>query len=588
MGNQLHFIDYLVIGGYMVFALGVGVVLSRRASASTDNFFLGGRSMPWWLVGISMVATSFASDTPIVITEMVRQYGLQRIWWIFSACIALSGGMFLFSRLWRRAEITTDAEFLELRYHGRAAAFLRAYKAGWTGIVTNIMTMGWVTLAMTSVITTISDVDRWVAIALCAGVALIYATFSGFYGVVITDFVQFFIAVGSMTYLGAHAWSEMGGYEVIAAKIIAAPGYGPQTLSLFPDFSEPSMDLLALFIFVCVLWWTDSGGYTMQRLSSCKDERHATKAAIFQAIFQTSRAWMWIAVALVSIALYPDLSDTPFGDTQAYPMVMNHFLGPGFKGLLVTGFLAAYMSTIDTHLNWGASYIMTDIYRRFVRPEADEKHYMLMTRIAVVLLMALAASVVPLMKSVTMVWEIWALCSAGAGIIGFCRWFWWRISAFTELSALIGAGSLTLITSVASAIWPDFGLFGTPWTEMRFELKLTLFIGIVIPGSLLVTLLTPPVPTDKLEAFYRKVRPGGFWGVLDPEVRALPNKVFSGTSVLDFMLGLALMFGISLAIGYWLLGQPTMALFCLGAAAVGGMWVYRWYGREVRELSGGG
>ena len=586
MGNQLHFIDYLVIGGYMVFALGVGVVLSRRASESTDNFFLGGRSMPWWLVGISMVATSFASDTPIVITEMVRQYGLQRIWWIFSACIALSGGMFLFSRLWRRAEITTDAEFLELRYHGRAAAVLRAYKAGWTGIVTNIMTMGWVTLAMTSVITTISDVHQWVAIALCAGVALVYATFSGFYGVVITDFVQFFIAVGSMSYLGIHAWNEMGGYEVIAEKIAAAPGYGPRTLSLFPDFSEPSMDLLALFIFVCVLWWTDSGGYTMQRLSSCKDEHHATKAAIFQAIFQTSRAWMWIAVALVSIALFPDLSDTPMGDTQAYPMVMNQFLGPGFKGLLVTGFLAAYMSTIDTHLNWGASYIMTDVYRRFFRPDASEKHYMVVTRMAVVGLMGLAACVVPLMKSVTSVWEIWALCSAGAGIIGFCRWFWWRISAFTELSALIGAGALTLITSAASAIWPDFGLFGTPWSELRFELKLTLFICLVIPGSLFVTLLTPPVPVDKLEAFYRKVRPGGFWSVLSPEVRALPNKVFSGTSVADFMFGLALMFGISLAIGYWLLGQTAWAMVSLGAAAVGAVWVHRWYKREVSELRG--
>ncbi len=580
----LHTLDYLVIGSYMVFALAVGVMLSRRASQSSESFFLGGRSLPWWLVGISMVATSFASDTPIVVTEMIRQYGLQRVWWLFSACIALSTGMFLFSRLWRRAEITTDAEFYELRYHGRSAALLRGLRAAMSGVLTNIMTMGWVTLAMTSVIATIADVNRWVAIGLCAGVALTYATFSGFYGVVLTDFVQFFIAVGSMVYLGALAWGRVGGWEAISAKIAAAQGYGPTWTDLLPDLTTPSLDLLALVIFVGVLWWTDSGGYTMQRLSSCKSERHSIGAAIFQSVFQTSRVWMWIAVALVSIVLFPDLSDTPFGDTQAYPMVMNAYLGPGFKGLLVTGFLAAYMSTIDTHLNWGASYIMTDVYRRFIRPEATEKHYMLVTRLVVVLLMGLASAVVPFMKSVTQVWEIWALTQAGLGIIQFSRWFWWRITAFTEIALMACSLLLTVGAYAAAAVFPDFGMFGYAWAEMRFELKLTLFIAVTIPVSLVVTYLTPEVPVAQLEAFYRKVRPGGFWSVLPEAVQALPGRVASARTVADFFMGLMLMFGISLGIGYSILGAPDKAAVAFGCAVVGGLWVHRWFTKDALEL----
>ena len=587
MAPKLLAVDYLVIGGYMLFALVVGVVLSRKASESSENYFLGGRTLPWWLVGISMVATSFASDTPIVVTEMIRQYGLQRIWWFFGSCIGLSMGVFLFSRLWRRAEITTDAEFYELRYEGRSAAFLRAFKGGWTGVVANLITMSWVINAMSSIITTLVDVNQWLAIGICVVVALTYAMFSGFYGVVVTDFVQFFIAIGSMLYLAVVAWTRVGGFSEIQQKISSLESYGAQTLSLFPDFSKPSKELFALFVFVVILWWNDSGGYHMQRMGSCKNERHSILATLFLAVFQTSRAWLWIGVALVSIVLFPDLSKTPFGDTQAYPMVMNTYLGPGIKGLLVTGFLAAFMSTIDTHLNWGASYVMTDIYKRFLKQDAPETHYMVVTKVVVVLLMAGASLIAPLFESVTSAWEFLALTQAGAGLIAVMRWFWWRISAYTELSVLIGASFLSVVNQVLTRAWPEVMIFGVQWGGLSFEVKVAAIIAVVVPFSLVVTFFTPPVNTDKLEQFYRKVRPGGFWGVLDRSVLALPGRAASVRSVADFFGGLMLMFGISLSIGYGMLHQYRMALLALAAAAAGAIWTYSWFRREMAVLSSG-
>ena len=584
MTPTLELLDYLIIGGYMVFAIGVGIVLSRKASESSENFFLGGRNMPWWLIGISMIATSYASDTPLAITEMVRQHGLQRIWWFLSGCMVLITGTFLFSRLWRRAEITTDVEFYELRYSGKSAAFLRAFQAIWKGTLRNFITMAFVTLAMSSIITTLTDVNKWVAIAVCITVALIYATSSGFYGVVVTDFVQFFIAIGGMVYLAVVSWNRVGGYEVISQKISEATGYGPETLELFPDFSTFNMDMLALFIFLGVLWWNDAGDYTMQRISSCKNEKHSILATLFFAVFQTSRAWIWAGVALVSIVLFPNLTHTVHGDTQAYPMVMNAYLGPGMKGLLVTAFLAAYMSTIDTHLNWGASYIMTDVYRRFMKPEATEKHYMRVTRIVVVLLMLGAAALVPFIKSVTAAWEFLALLSVGHGLVVFFRWFWWRISAFTEIAIMVCGALLALTNQIMNNVCPHWILWGMEWGTMRFEVKLALFAAINLPVALIVTYMTPPVDTERLESFYRRVRPGGWWGAVSKEARALPGKALGASTLIDCVGGISLTFGMSLGIGYTLLQNYLAAVCCFGAAVAGGIWVYFWFMREAEAL----
>jgi SSS family solute:Na+ symporter len=584
MNPTLTTLDYGIIVGYMVFAIAVGLILTRKASESSENYFLGGRNLPWWLVGISMIASSYASDTPLVVTEMIRQHGLQRLWWFLSGCIGISTAIFLFARLWRRAEITTDAELYEMRYAGRSAAFLRGFKACFDGIIHNFLIIAWVTLAMSSIIATMTPFDRWTAIGICVVVAVSYSVLSGFYGVVVTDFVQFFIAVFGMAALAMIAWNEVGGLPVILQEVSNAEGHGPETFNLLPDFSTLDADVFALLIFVFVLWWNDSGGYHMQRMSSCKNEKHAVLAIVFFGVFQTSRAWLWVGVALVSIVLFPDLSHTQFGDTQAFPMVMNTYLVPGMKGILVTAFLAAYMSTIDTHLNWGASYIMTDIYRRFLKPAATEKHYIRVTKVVVVLLMLMAMLIVPLLSSVTMAWELLALLVTPNKIICFVRWFWWRINAFTEITALVCSLIFGVVNLVLTSAWPQMALFGTTWGELAFTFKLTICIGFALPMALVATFLTPPVPREKLESFYRKVRPGGAWGVLDSKVRELPGKAASSRTVLDFFGGIALTFGISMTIGQLMFQQYTAAAVSAAIAAMGGLWVYHWYQREVKII----
>jgi solute:Na+ symporter, SSS family len=575
----LSILDYAIIVAYLLFSLIIGMVYSRKASQSPEHYFLGGRSMPWWMISISLMATSFASDTPLVVTEITRQFGLQRMWWVFAAVLTLIFGIFLFSRLWRRSSVITDAEFYELRYDGNAAAFLRGFRAFYSGIIQNLIVIAWVTFAMSNIITIMTPLNKVWAIGICMVVALIYTTFSGFYGVVITDVVQFFIATGSMTILAFIAVYKAGGIHNILTTVAATPGY-EKTLSIFPTFKHFDLDMLKLLIYVLVLWWADAGGYNMQRMSACKNERHAVLATLFYALFQTVRPWMWIPVALVSIVLFPRLTGTQT-DTQAYPLVANMYLGVGLKGLLVIGFLAAFMSTITTQLNWGASYIMTDVYKRFIRKDASHRRYMIVTRIVVVALMIGAAGIVPLLNSVTEAWEFLAFLMAGSGIISVIRWFWWRINAYTEIATLI----LGLVAGLINPFIPrSFVVFGYPWPEMPFEIKISIFIVIIVSASLVVTFLSPKVSVQKLEVFYRRVRPGGFWGVLSKETRNLPGKALTAGTFIDVIGGILLCYGASLAIGYLILQKFTKASICVTFTILGALIVRRWFKKEVREL----
>jgi len=577
---SLAFVDYLIIAAYMIFALSVGLIFSKKASKSSENYFLGGRSFPWWMICMSMIATSFASDTPLVVTEITRQAGLQRIWWVFVAVLTLIVGIFLFSRLWRRANIITDAEFYELRYEGKSAAFLRGFRAFFAGVIQNLITIGWVTFAMSTIITTMTPLNKWWAIGACMFVALIYATFSGFYGVVITDVVQFFIATFSMIALAVIAVYKVGGLDFVLEKISSMDGYGSKTLSIFPDFGKFDLGTVKLLIYLFVLWWADASGYNMQRMSACRNERDSVLATLFYAIFQCCRPWIWVVVALVSIVLFPTLTGD-YTDTHAYPLVMNKFLVPGLKGLLVTAFLAAFMSTIDTHLNWGASYMMTDVYTRFINKNASPRRYMVVAKITVILMMVGGACIVPFLKSVTAAWEFLAILMIGGGMISVARWFWWRVNAYTEISAL----ALGLIVGSSNPFIPNsVVIFGYPWQEMPFEIKIALLTGIVVPISILITFLTPPVSKEKLEAFYRKVRPGGFWSIVNKETRNLPGKALNAGTFLDVIGGILLCYGISLGIGYSILLKFSKASICFALAILGAVIVRRWFKREVRVL----
>jgi len=576
--TPLHWFDYSILGTYLLVSLVVGVWMCRRASKDGESYFLGGRTLPWWISGISLAATSLASDTPLVVTEIVRGRGIERLWWLFASTLTLIVGVFLFARMWRRLEVVTDAEFCEKRYDGKAAAVLRGVRAFMSGVVGNLLVIAWVTLGMASILTVMMPINQWAAVGLAMGVTLIYTMLGGLLGAVMTDLLQFVIAIAAMISLAVIAVMGFGGMDKVLEAVRVAPGYGERTLSMFPDFTGGSLDL-ACFTIIIALWWGDAGGYVMQRLSACRNEGDAVKAMLFFAVWQAVRPWMWVVVALVSIAVFPVLT-APNTDTHAYALVMNKYLGVGMRGLLITAFAAAFMSTITTQLNWGASYLMGDIYCRFFRPKAAGREYILVSRGLTVLLAAAGMALVPLLSSVTQAWEFLALLTAGSGLFAVFRWFWWRLNAWTELTAMIVGLACAIGNLLLIRFAPQWVVFGAPWVELRFEIKLALFTALVVPLSLLVTFLTKPVGREKLEAFYRKVRPGGWWGGVGAEVRALPGCVVNASSLSAIAWGLALCLGSALAVGYSVLMRPGPAAAGVALALVGAVGIAFWFRRE--------
>lgn len=574
--TPLHWIDYAIIATYLLVSLGIGLAMTRRAGSSSENYFLGGRSMPWWINGISLAATSFASDTPLVVTEMVRDRGLQRLWWMFAGVFALVVAVYLFARLWRRLEIVTDAEFCELRYDGRSAAVLRVVRAFMSGIVTNLITMAWVTLGMASIITVTMPVDKWTAVSIAMGVTLVYTMFGGFFSAVLTDLVQFSVAVVAMVTVAIIGVIKCGGMSAVLEAVRQSPAHGERTLSLLPQFDHANLDL-ACFVILLALWWTDSGGYVTQRMSACRNERDAAKAMMFFALWQSIRPWMWAVVALVSIALFP-VMPAGYTDTHAYPLVINQVLGIGLRGLLITAFAAAFMSTITTQLNWGASYLIRDCYCRFLRPQAPEREVVLVSRLATVLLAVAGISLTPLLTSITQAWEFLALLLAGSGVIGVVRWFWWRANAWTELSAMAAGLGCAMVNIALTALAPRAELFGRAWTDWRFELKLALFTAIALAVSTAVTFLTRPVSRERLLAFHAKARPGGAWGAVSRAAAPAdrPDVLTWGT-LWDILGGVALCLGATLGIGYSLLLKPGPAAIAFTVALGGAVGVFRWF-----------
>ncbi len=576
MEPTLATLDYVIIATYMVFSIGVGVYFSKKASGSTDDYFVGGRAMPWWLIGTSMVATTFASDTPLAMTEMVREHGLWRNWFWWNACIAQIMAVFLFARLWRRAQVTTDNELLEIRYSGKPAAALRGFKAIYFAVIFNFLVMGWVIRAMAAVVTTMMPINQWVAIVACIIVALIYAVLSGFYGVVATDLVQFVIAIGGSIYLAVIAVSKIGGVEVLKEKIMSNPEQGEKIFDLFPPLSgEIGGPFVGFLLFMLVMWWahpySDGGGYIIQRMSSCKNEKHSLLATLYFAVLNMVRGWPWIMVALVSLVLFPDLSGTEAGDTGAYPLVMNTYLGVGFKGLLVTSFLAAFMSTIDTHLNWGASYIMTDVYQRFIKKDGSQKHYLRVTRVVVVLLMVGAGIVASLLTSISAAWEFAFLMGSGLGLVLVLRWFWWRITAISEIVALGSSAFLAFLNLILTIAVPEMEILGFQVATMPLHIKAFLIIPLTIVAWVAATFLTRPTPTATLIEFYKRVSPGGAWSVLPDEVRKSGNPVLNVGFIWDWLGGLALAFGLTFGIGALIFQNWAPALLYIVMATAGGL-----------------
>jgi len=500
----LTILDWFIIALYFFVILAVGFAYYRRASTDVGQFFLSGRSLPWWLAGTSMVATTFAADTPLAVSGIVARDGIAGNWIWWNAALGSTLAVFFFARLWRRAGIVTDVEFAELRYTGRPAAFLRGFRALYLGLPVNFLIMGWVNLAMAKILLVTLGWDRLTAVLVSLAFTGIYTSLSGLWGVVVTDFIQFALA---MLCTIALAWfalrlPEVGGIDGLQAALPEStfrflPTIGTNGIDAAQTIALPLASFIA---FLGVQWWASwypgsepgGGGYVAQRMMSTQNERHSLIATLwFTVAHYCLRPWPWILVGLASLVLYPDITDREAG----YVMVIRDHVPAGWRGLILAGFFAAYMSTIGTQLNWGCSYVINDFYRRFIKSNASEAHYVRASRLTTLLLMILGGIVTFYLESIRQAWEFILESGAGIGLVLILRWYWWRVNAWSEIAAMvapaIGFAYLKLFTNI---VFPNSLFYLVTWTTACW---------------LLVTYLTQPEPLSHLTAFYRRVQPSG-------------------------------------------------------------------------------
>src|SRR5688500_11525715 len=453
---QLTTIDWVIIAAYFALSLAIGLYYYRRAGENMGEYFVAGRQLPWWLAGTSMVATTFAADTPLAVTEMVARNGVAGNWLWWSMLPSGMLTVFFFAHLWRRAEVMTDVEFVELRYSGSPAAFLRAFRSLYLGLAINLIIMGWVNLGMAKVLSGTLGLQKWQALAFCLSVTLLYSALSGIWGVVVTDAVQFVIAMVGSIALAFYAVRAVGGIDALKRGLeTAVPAgstepFGASAVQIWPDGSAVWMlPMITIVTYLGVNWWASwypgaepgGGGYVAQRIFSAKNEKHGLLATLwFNIAHYALRPWPWIIVALCSLVLYNGTTPNPeTGKPDAafgYVQVMNDYLPVGFRGLLLASFGAAYMSTIATQMNWGASYIINDFYRRFVRTDASEKHYVFASRMATLIIVLLSVVVTYYMNRITSGWELVLALGAGTGLVYILRWYWWRVNAWSEIAAM--------------------------------------------------------------------------------------------------------------------------------------------------------
>ena len=575
-------VDWVIIAAYFALSLAIGLYYYRRAGANMGEFFVAGRDLPWWLAGTSMVATTFAADTPLAVTEMVSRNGVAGNWLWWSMLPSGMLTVFFFARLWRRAEVMTDVEFVELRYSGRPAAFLRGFRALYLGLAINLIIMGWVNLGMAKILSGTLGLEKWEALGFCLGITFVYSVLSGLWGVVVTDAVQFVIAmVGSivLAYFAVDAVGGLGPLKESLATVMpvgSTEPFGAAATSLWPDGSAMWMiPMVTLVTYLGVNWWASwypgaepgGGGYIAQRIFSARNERHGVLATLwFNVAHYSLRPWPWIIVALCSLVLYrggvvnpaTGLVDPAFG----YVQVMNDYLPAGFRGLLLASFAAAYMSTISTQMNWGSSYIVNDFYRRFIRTDASESHYVFASRVATFITMVLSLIVTYFMNRITSGWELVLTLGAGTGLVYILRWYWWRINAWSEIAAMAAA----LVVSLGLQ-WSGTFDMATP---LGFAQTMLTTVGIATAVWLTATFVTAPEPDDKLVAFYRRVHPAGpGWAEV-----ARRSGVPAGTTAerlapgfVNWILGIVVVYSTLFALGQMLFGSWT-AGFALAAIAL--------------------
>jgi solute:Na+ symporter, SSS family len=572
--------DWTAVVAYLAITLVLGLYFRGRSSKSVDDYFVSGRNVSWWLAGTSMVATTFAADTPLVVTGLVYTQGIAGnwLWWAF----LLSGMMtvFLFARLWRRSGLLTDVQFAEMRYSGKPAAFLRGFRAVYLGLLMNCLILGWVTKAMTSIVAVTLGVSDQRALAICVLFLIpftgLYVALGGLWGVLWTDLFQFALKMSIVIGVAWYAVSAAGGmssllHRLAEMRAAAGPGAGDAT-AFFPDFSRPwsqeglwLLPVLTFVVYIGVQWWAfwypgaepGGGGYIAQRIFSAKDERNGLLSVLwFNIAHYALRPWPWILTALAAIVLYPNLEHPETG----YMLVVSQHVPPALRGIVVAGFMAAFMSTIATQLNWGASYLVSDFYRRFIKRDADDKHYVMMSRVSTVLLVIASALVSVLLADIRSGWQAVLEVGAGTGGVYLLRWYWWRINAWSEISAMATALFMTI---VLRGVAPFSGFNAVVFAKTALTTS-----AVTTLVWLIVTYATKPEPEQVLLKFYRDVRPhvSGWKPVaqLAPEV---PPTRDLGRNLLSWILGCAMVYLALFGLGHVLLGPMWQGLLLLVLAA---------------------
>jgi solute:Na+ symporter, SSS family len=579
---KLTILDWSIVAGYFLFNLAVGFYYKARAGKSTGEFFLGGRNVPWWLAGTSMVATTFAADTPLAVTGMVARNGIAGnwLWWNFVASGMLT--VFFFSRLWRRSGVMTDVEFAEIRYAGKPAAFLRGFRAIYLGIPINCIILGWVNLAMVKILMLILGVGKIEALAIVLGMIAItsfISTLAGLWGVLVTDLFQFVVKMGMVIALAVAAVGAVGGIDEMKRKLAQidrargmVSGGAGSVLSFVPDLHSAWMPMMTFLVYISVVWWATwypgaepgGGGYVAQRMFSARDERHSLLATLwFNIAHFALRPWPWILVGLASIILYPNLQDKESG----YVMVMIDHLPASLRGLMVAAFAAAYMSTIGTQLNWGASYLVNDFYRRFLRPNESERAYVRVSQLATLLLTVISAGVTFYMDSIAGAWQLLIGIGAGTGTVLILRWYWWRINAWSEVSAMSSA----LIVSTAMRVY--YGLSNDD--PLVFAKSTLVTVGVTTGVWLIVTFWTAPEPEEKLESFYRRVRPSAaLWQPIARLCPDVPPNRDAAWNFVDWICGCVMIYSTLFGIGKIILKETGAGLVFIFAAAIAGGIIY--------------
>lgn len=566
---NISFVDWSFVIAYFIFVLGVGLYFSKKAGKNIESFFISGRTLPWWIAGTSMVATTFGGDTPLAVTEIVAKNGIAGnwLWWNF-----IIGGIltvFLFAKLWRRSEVITDIEFTEVRYSGKPAAILRGFRALYFGLPINCIIMGWGILAMSSILGVIFDFPKWLAIVVSLTIAVSYSVLSGFWGVVVTDLLQFTIAMVGSISLAAISVHQVGGIEALKSKVLSM---NPDALNFLPKIDSAAMPILAFFVYVAIQWWSTwypgsepgGGGYIAQRMFSAKNEKHSVFATLwFNIAHYCLRPWPWILVALASIVVFPDLADPKVG----YPKMMVQFLPAGLKGLMIAAFFGAFMSTIDTHLNWGASYVVNDFYKRFIKKDARSSHYVLVSRIVVVLIMIFAGFTAYGMESLKGGWELLLAIGAGTGLVYILRWYWWRINAWSEIAAM-GCSFVVAITLMKLT---PLGALG----DLNWAYRMLITVGITTPVWLIVTFLTKPVDREHLINFYKKTRPGGAWEPIRNAVQKTIEKTKILPDIVNWILGTVLVYSALFGIGKVILLEVKTGIMFLLVSLISGFVLYK-------------